>query len=148
MLGTSYQKRERERRRHQQRMEAIYAKREDICRNCAYFKDWRFCVHPKHVEGNRWADHQHVVGSVMVSPTQGCDLFDPTQAPDIRDADPEEAVERARHSKADRAIYDADDMARKAMRENLESEIQNKVGPIRGISGMETIDLQRLVGNL
>lgn len=147
MLGTGYQKRERERRRHQQRMEAIYAKREDICRNCVFFKDGRFCVNPKHAEGNRWADHSHVVGSVMVSATQGCDLFERGPAPEIREADPDEAAERSRHSKAERAIYDAEDEARKATRRNLELAVQNRLGPIRGISGIETDTLNKMMGN-
>lgn len=144
MLGTGYQKRERERRRHQQRMEAIYAKRDDICRNCVFFKDGRFCVNPKHAEGNRWADHSHVVGSVMVSATQGCELFERGPAPEIRDADPAEEIERIRHSKAERAIYDAEDNSRKATRKQLEASIQNKVGYIPNISALDTETLKRL----
>jgi hypothetical protein len=145
MLGTSYQKHERARRRHEARMAEIFAEREDICRNCAFFKDGRFCVNPKHAEGNVWADQRSAVGSVMVGPTQGCELFEQARQIPIREPNPSEERERSRYAAERRAIDEASAGTRSYRRLELETRLQNRVGPIRNIAALDDDALARLV---
>jgi hypothetical protein len=147
MLGTGYQKRERARRRHIKAMEAIYSKRDDICRNCVFFKDGRFCVNPEHAEGNVWADQKHVVGTVQVTATQGCDLFKRGKPPEIRPADPAEEAERTRYALEERAIWDSESFSRKEERRQLEERVQNRLGYIRGIKDLNDELLHSLLNS-
>jgi hypothetical protein len=93
MLNSDYMKSVRRSRQHQKRMKAIFARRHDICHNCAFFKDGRFCVNPKNAKGNAWADQTPVVDAIMVTATQGCELFDAWKEITIREPDPDALAE-------------------------------------------------------
>lgn len=101
MIGTQQQKALLHAKRHQKRMDQIYAKREDICYRCSFFTDGRFCANPKNATYPSWPESgPPAPGMPMVDATQGCDGFDRRRF-EIRPADPEAAAERARY-KAER----------------------------------------------
>lgn len=144
MISSEWQKDRLAYARLQRKIKAIEAERDDICRNCQYWRDGH-CGNPVNsIAVGHGQYNWEFVAAPRTEATQGCGGFKGGPRPTIRPPNPAVREATERYEAERKAREDGARVRSKIHRDSLELQLMNRVGPLKDIKRLDLEELERL----